>query len=48
MKVALSYDRKSKSHPTRVRGLKLKMERLVQNDIKSHPTRVRGLKRSKM
>ena len=32
------------SHPTRVRGLKLKNEVLKITDMHSHPTRVRGLK----
>ena len=32
------------SHPTRVRGLKLELDRKRILIIKSHPTRVRGLK----
>ena len=33
------------SHPTRVRGLKLRGYSLIVTPKKSHPTRVRGLKR---
>ena len=33
-----------RSHPTRVRGLKLKKAGKDVSDVKSHPTWVRGLK----
>ena len=42
-----SEDELNQSHPTRVRGLKLRFERKVLKLIRSHPTRVRGLKSCK-
>ena len=44
----LFYAQSGGSHPARVRGLKLEIDRLFDTSVVSHPARVRGLKLAEM